>query len=84
MEPHFIDIAWHCSVDSLSREPGAIPFARYAPIRMQLLNLKSSVNQARSSQGFDAVPIDALKLRRTPARVFSADQQKSAADEKHS
>ncbi|WP_339888548.1 hypothetical protein [Rhodopirellula europaea] len=75
MKSHFVDIACHRTVDSLSRELKAIPFARYAPIRRQLLNLLRTINQARASQGFDAVPVEALKLRRVPVTVFATSSK---------
>ena len=51
-----------------------IPFARYAPIRRQLLVILRAVNDARARTGYDPVPHVALQLRRTPVKVYQDDE----------
>ena len=71
LKAHFDSIAVHRSPEQLSREFAAIPYARYAPIRRQLLNLLRRVNDHRQRQAFELLPYAALKLRRTPVKVYA-------------
>jgi len=67
---HFESIACHRSPENLAREFATIPFARYAPVRRQLLMLLRKVNQARQRMGYKTLPHSALCLRRTPVKVY--------------
>lgn len=77
MTAHFLDIACHRSPENLARELGAIPFARYAPIRRQLLTLLRQVNAARQRMGYDTLPHSVLKLRREPVKVYRDSESES-------
>lgn len=73
---HFESIACHRSPENLARELATIPFARYAPIRRQLLMLVRKVNQARQRMGYQALPHSVPRLRRMPVKVYRADSTK--------
>ena len=69
--------ACHRSVENLSDDFRRIPFARYAPIRRQLLHVHRAVNRARDRIGYDPVPISALCLRRQIALPFAERYERS-------
>lgn len=71
LKAHFLDLACHRSVENLAGELSAIPFARYAPIRRQLLTLLRRINEARKPMGYELVPYSALNLRRAPVKVYA-------------
>lgn len=73
MKAHFLNIACHRSPENLSRELAAIPYARYAPIRRQLLTLLRQVNAARQQMGYAILPHSVLRLRRSPVKVYRED-----------
>lgn len=68
----FLERACHRSVESLAMDFARVPYARYAPIRRQLLKLLRSVNQARRQSGYAEIPSSALRLRRVVVRPFQA------------
>jgi hypothetical protein len=70
LKAHFVDLACHRSPENLARELAAIPFARYAPVRRQLLTLLKLMNDARKPMGFEPLPHSALQLRRMPVKVY--------------
>lgn len=78
---HFLAIACHRSPENLGRELAGIPFARYAPIRRQLLTLLKKVNDARSRMGYASLPHSVLSLRRTPIKVYADSLQESPGGE---
>lgn len=75
LKAHFIDRACHRSTENLARELAAIPFARYAPIRRQLLTLHRMINEARKPLGYEQLPYSALSLRRVPVKVYTSGHQ---------
>ena len=75
LKDRFLDLAMHRSAETLASEFARIPFARYAPIRRQLLNIHRAVNQRRKQQSFEPIPHSALKLRRTPVAVYVQPEQ---------
>lgn len=70
LKSYFADIATHRTSEKLTEELGQIPFARYAPIRRQLLNILRLINDRRKQQRYELIPHTALKLRRTPVPVY--------------
>ena len=70
LKDRFIDLATHRTADTLGHEFGRIPFARYAPIRRQLLNILRAVNERRKQQNYELLPHSVLKLKRTPVPVY--------------
>ncbi len=72
LKAHFIDRACHRSAENLAKELAAIPFARYAPIRRQLLTLLRMINEARKPLGYELLPYSALNLRRVPVKVYAS------------
>ena len=71
LKDYFVDQACHRSVANLASDFARVSFARYAPVRRQLLNIHRAVNEARSRMGYDPVPNSALRLRRTIESPFS-------------
>lgn len=72
----FLERACHRSAENLGRDFARVPYARYAPVRRQLLKLLRLVNEARARNGYAAVPHTALQLRRKILRPF--DEPKPA------
>ena len=70
LKSRFVDLATHRTADTLGPEFGRIPFARYAPIRRQLLNILRAVNERRKQQSFELLPHSVLKLKRSPVPVY--------------
>lgn len=65
--------AKHRQAETLIEDFRRIPFARYAPIRRQMLNIHRAVNHVRRSAGFEDVPVSALKLRREIVQPFESE-----------
>lgn len=70
LKAYFGQLAVHRTKEHLEREFQSLPYARYAPIRRQILNLARMVNAQRSQQGFDLVAYSRLSLRRLPVKVY--------------
>ncbi|QDV66081.1 hypothetical protein Mal65_52540 [Crateriforma conspicua] len=70
LKAHFAGVACHRSPENLGEELGKLPFARYAPVRRQLLNLLRTANKKRQSQGYQPVPVEALRLRRGQVKIY--------------
>ncbi len=70
LKAYFDSIAVHRSVENLTAEFAKILFARYAPIRRQLLNVLRRVNERRQRQGYQTLPFSVLNLRRLPVKVY--------------
>jgi hypothetical protein len=76
LKAYMLERATHRSLDHLRRDFACIPYARYAPIRRQLLHILRAVNDARARVGYEPVPHSALQLRRTPIKVYEDDEPK--------
>jgi hypothetical protein len=70
LKARFADIAVHRRAETLVSEFQSLPYARYAPVRRQLLNLARMVNDRRKPHGFDPIPYTRIGLRRTPVKVY--------------
>ena len=70
LRDRFVDLAIHRTAETLAHEFGRIPFARYAPVRRQLLNILRAVNDRRKQQSFELLPHSVLKLKRIPVPVY--------------
>jgi hypothetical protein len=66
----FLSRACHRSVESLATDFARVPYARYAPVRRQLLTILRATNEARARQGYELVPHSALRLRRQIVKPF--------------
>jgi hypothetical protein len=75
LKAYFLDLAVHRSVEQLGDEFHRLPFAPFARVRRQMLNLLRAVNRQRKTAGFEPVPLAALRLRRTPIRPFEPGKQ---------
>ena len=67
---YFEDIACRKTLEGLADELNSLPFASYAPVRRQLLNLRAAVNRKRKEGNLRLVPIEALDLSRRNIPVF--------------
>lgn len=81
LKAFFLERACHRSAENLARDFGRVPYARYAPVRRQLLNILRAVNDARARMGYDPLPHSALRLRRQIVKPFAEqnDEIESAA-----
>jgi len=80
LRDHLLDLATHRSAENLAREFARIPFARYAPIRRQLLNILRAVNERRKQHNFELLNHSVLKLRRTPVQVYVRPEATESPD----
>jgi hypothetical protein len=69
LKAHLLDLAIRRKAESLTTVFRQIPYAPYAPVRRQLLDLLRAVNRERRRAGFEDVPVTALRLRRRPVRI---------------
>ena len=74
LKAFFLERACHRSVESLAKDFACVPYARYAPVRRQLLKLLRIVNEARARTGFEPVLHSALRLRRKIVKPFEPVQ----------
>lgn len=72
LKAYFLKRACHRTAEHLAEDFRKIPYARYAPIRRQLLNIHRAVNRARGQAGFELIPVSALRLRRLITQPFGA------------
>lgn len=79
LHAYFEELSTKRSVDELVAEFEAIRYARYAPVRRQLLNLRGLVNKRRRGQGLEVVPVEALALKRWNVKVFTDTDAKDLA-----
>jgi hypothetical protein len=68
---YLAEIAMHRSVENLTQDFHRLPFAPFAPVRRQFLNLLRLVNKLRRIAGYERVPTSALRLRRKPVKVYA-------------
>ncbi len=66
----FEERACHRSPENLAADFARVPYARYAPVRRQLLTILRTVNARRAQMGFQPVPHSALRLRRQIVMPF--------------
>ena len=71
LKAYFMKRACHRTAEHLTDDFRRVPYARYAPVRRQLLNIHRAVNRARIQAGFEPVPVAALNLRRKITKPFS-------------
>ena len=70
LKAFFLDRACHRSPENLAADFARVPYARYAPVRRQLLTILRAVNAARARTGYTPLPHSVLKLRRQIVRPF--------------
>jgi hypothetical protein len=71
LRAYFEEVATSRRGETLAAELNALPFAGYAPVRRQVLNLRALVNRRRREAGYETIPVEALLLSRRNVRVFS-------------
>ena len=76
LKTHLVMRAKHRKAETLIEDFRRIPFARYAPVRRQILNIQRAVNHARKQAGFEKIPISALALRRKIVQPFAVEANK--------
>jgi hypothetical protein len=67
---YFLDIACRRKVDVLVAEINALPFEPYKPVWRQLRKLVLLINEKRKAAGYAAVPMTAVRWRRTIVKAF--------------
>ena len=60
----------HRSADCIRADFRKVPFARYAPVRRQLLNILRAVNEKRQQAGYTTLPPSSVGLRRKIEKPF--------------
>ena len=71
LKAFFLARSCHRSVENLAADFARVPYARFAPVRRQLLCIRRAVNDARARVGFEPLPHSVLRLRRTIVRPFT-------------
>lgn len=71
----FASKAVHRTAEKLTEEFRALPFARYAPVRRQLLNLARLVNDRRKPHNYAMVPYTKIGLRRTIVKAYAEEPE---------
>jgi hypothetical protein len=71
LKAFFLQRACRRSVDSLALDFARVPYARFAPVRRQLLTIWRALNRARARMGYESVPRETLRLRRIIQRPFA-------------
>ncbi len=79
LKAYFLERACHRSVENLAGDFARVPFARYAPVRRQLLNILRAVNDSRARTGYDPAPHAVLRLRRKIVQPFAAEPPTTSA-----
>ena len=72
LKAFFLNRACHRSVENLASDFARVPYARFAPVRRQLLTIQRSVNSARARVGHEPIPHSVLKLRRKILQPFDS------------
>jgi hypothetical protein len=80
LKAYFLDLAVHRSAECLAGEFQRVPFAPFARVRRQMLNIFRAVNDRRKTAGFEPVVARALRLRRSPVRPFSVRTPRALPD----
>lgn len=70
LKAFFLQRAYCRSAENLASDFARVPYARFAPIRRQLLTILRLVNRSRSKMGYEQIPASALRLRREIQRPF--------------
>ena len=70
LRAYFLDVACRRSVDVLVAEINALPFEPYKPVWRQLRKLIRIVNEKRKTAGLSAIPMTAVRWRRTIVKAF--------------
>ncbi|HKB41117.1 MAG TPA: hypothetical protein VKD72_32110 [Gemmataceae bacterium] len=79
MKAYFVGVAAKRPADVLSAEIEALPFERYAPVRMQLWELLRLVNRSRRAAQLPTLSESCVRARRRPCRPFDETQVQEAA-----
>ena len=74
-----VERAKHRRVSTVIGDLNKIQYARYAPVRRQILNIHRAVNRARGQAGFDLIPTSSLALKRKIVLPFA--ERESAVKE---
>lgn len=70
LKAFFLSRACHRSAENLTSDFHRVPYARYAPVRRQLLQVLRLVNAERARTGYDPVAHTAIGLRRKIVKPF--------------
>jgi len=72
---YFEDIACEKGLEELLEHFNSLPFARYAPVRRQVLNLRAAVNRRRKESNLRLLPAEAINLSRRNIPVFIEERE---------
>lgn len=72
LKSFFVGRACHRSGANVAADFARVPYARYAPVRRQLLTILRATNDARARLGYVPVPHTALRLRRKIVQPFAS------------
>ena len=70
LKTFFLDRAAHRPSENLATDFARVPYARYAPVRRQLLNILRAVIDARARTPYEPLPFPPLKARRRIVKPF--------------
>ena len=70
LKAFFLSRATHRNSESLAADFAKVPYARYAPIRRQMLTILRATNKSRQKHGYSTIRPKVLKLRRLVRRPF--------------
>lgn len=73
LKAFFLDRACHRSVENLANDFARVPYARFAPVRRQLLTIQRLVNKAARKSATSRFRIQALRLRRRILKAFQSE-----------
>jgi hypothetical protein len=79
LRAYFLGIAAKRTVDVLSTEINNLPFECYKPVWRQLRKLVRTINKRRKERGLSAVPMSAIRWRRTIVKAFEPVERDLAA-----
>jgi hypothetical protein len=77
LREEFLARAISDSSESLHWKFAHIPFEPYSPVRRQMLKILAGVNRARARAAVETLPIEVLRLRRSPQAPFGDIEARS-------
>lgn len=76
---HLVEMAKHRRAEALALALYELPFAAYAPVRRQYLQILRSVNRIRKMDGLSHIPKEVLILRRRVVKPFGSEASAPSA-----
>ena len=79
LKARFLELACWRSAETLGAEFRRIRLVPYAPVRKQLLQIWRAVNRARNVAGYDRVPVEFVRWKRSIVKPFEEPELGQAA-----